>query len=74
MTNIMTPTNKDSVSVRRTPQSVEDRKRQLKEFKEDKEHKEQLKAERYAKMKENRKRKPSGGKGHINIEVTGDPS
>jgi hypothetical protein len=75
MPEIMKPTNKDTVSSRRINSTKEDRAKQLKEFKEDKAHKEKLKEDRYARLKERQKGKPSGkGTGRINIEVTGNPS
>lgn len=74
MPEVMKPNNKDSVSVRRINTTQEDRKKHAKEFREDKEHKQKIKEERFAKIEERRK-KPSGGsggKGGINIEVTSD--
>lgn len=73
MPEVMKPNNKDSVSVRRINTTTEDRKKHAKEFREDKEYKQKIKEERFARIEERRKGKPSGGKGGgINIEVKGE--
>lgn len=59
-----------NVSNRKVSQTAEDRARQLVEFREDKDHKQKLKEERYAKMAEKRKQR-AGGKG-IDVRVSGD--
>lgn len=60
------------VSTRRIEQTPEDRAEFKRQWKEDHEHKERLKEERYAAIRERRKNnKPggSGGSSGINIEV-----
>lgn len=72
--NVMKPTNKDAVSTRHIPQTVEDRKQQLSDFKADRAEKERIKGERFAAIKAKRKPRdgnPKGGKG-INIVVDSD--
>lgn len=70
--NIMKPTNKDAVSNRHIPQTVEDRKQQLSDFKTDRAEKERIKNERFDAIKA--KRKPRGGspKGGRGINITTD--
>jgi len=72
--NVMKPTNKDAVSNRHIPQTAEDRKQQLSDFKAGQAEKEKIKDERFAAIKA--KRKPRDGSpksgGGINITVKGD--
>jgi hypothetical protein len=74
MVKVFKPTGKDTVSNRKISQTADDRKQQLKEFREDKEHKQKLKEERFAKIAEKRKRRPptGGGGGGINVKVGGE--
>ena len=60
-------------STRHIEQTADDRAKHLKEFREDKEHKQKLKEERFAKIQERRKKHgPGQSGGGINIEVTSD--
>ena len=61
-------------SVRHITQTDEDRRRFSEEFRKDKEYKQRIKEERFASIKERRKKRaPSGSSGGgINIEVTSD--
>lgn len=69
--NAYTP--KSGESTRRIEQTPEDRAEFQRQWKEDKEHKQKLKEERFAAIQERRKKnRPSDGGGGINIEVTGD--
>lgn len=69
--NAYTP--KSGESTRRIEQTPEDRAEFQRQWKEDKEHKQKLKEERFAAIRERRKKnRPSDGGGGINIEVTGD--
>lgn len=63
---------KGGVSIHKIEQTSEDRAEFKKQWKEDREHKERLKDERYAAIQERRKKnKPGGGSGGgINIEVS----
>ena len=75
MTKVMRPTGKDAVSVRHIEQTREERKQQLKNFKDRKANEQRLKEERFERMAKERSKKPrpgSGSGGGINIEVTGD--
>ena len=74
MTKVFKPTGKDVVSPRRLPQTQDDRKRQIQEFREDKEHKRKLKEERFAKIAEKQKQRPTSpkGRGGINVRVRGE--
>lgn len=70
--NAYTP--KSGESTRRIEQTPEDRAEFQRQWKEDKEHKQKLKEERFAAIRERRKNRPggSGGSGGINIEISGD--
>jgi hypothetical protein len=57
--------------VRHIETTKEDRARYAQEFREEKQHQQKLKEERFAKIEARRKNKPGGG-GGINIEVEGD--
>lgn len=72
--HVMTPGKGDRVSVRHLSQTTEERKRQLKEFREDQAHKQALKEERYARIEAERKKRGGNSRGgkNINIEVTSD--
>ncbi|MBD3260990.1 MAG: hypothetical protein GF334_04810 [Candidatus Altiarchaeales archaeon] len=61
------------VSIRRVESTKEDRAEYQRQWKEDRKHKEKLKEERFAAIRERRKDKPggSGGSNGINIEVNG---
>jgi len=69
---VVIATPKGGESVRHIETTKEDRAKHAKEFREQKKHEQKMKEERYAKIQERRKNKPSGGGGGINIEVTGD--
>jgi galactokinase/mevalonate kinase-like predicted kinase len=76
MVTIMKPGSDDSVSVRRVHETVEDRKKFAKQYREQKEHEQKMKEERFAKIEERRKDGPkgsgSGSSSNINVEVTSD--
>ena len=59
-----------TVHVRHIPADEEDRKRFAKQWREDRDFKEKVKKERFAKFQERRKNKPGGSGGGINVEVT----
>jgi hypothetical protein len=68
MANVYTPDKPESRhQVHATP---EDRKKHAEQFREQKAHEQKLKDERFAAIRERRKKGP-GGSGGINIEVTG---
>lgn len=54
------------------PADKKDRERFAKQWRDDRDHKEKLKNERFAAIQERRKNKPGGSGGGINIEVSGD--
>jgi len=68
---VMTPGKQDRISVRHIHQTKEDRKRHAKEFREDKEYKQRIKDERFARIDAERKKRggTSGGGKNINIKV-----
>ena len=69
--NVYTP--KEAESVRKVENTPEDRTEFQKQWKEDKEHKQRLKEERFARIQERRGKKNLGDSGGgINIEVTSD--
>jgi hypothetical protein len=72
--NVMKPTNKDTVSTRHLPQSADDRKQQLSDFKAGQAEKEKIKEDRFAAIKAKRKPRPGAGGsgGGINITVDSD--
>ena len=73
--NIHVATTKGGEHIQHIVPTNEDRKKYAKEFREEKNHQQKIKEERFAAIDERRKKNPSGpgaeGKG-INIEVTGD--
>jgi len=73
MVKVFKPTGKDTISNRKIEQTAEDRAQHLKDFRADKEHKQKLKDERFAKLAERKKRpaSPKGG-GGIDVRVSGD--
>lgn len=71
MVKVFTPSNKDSVSTRNVSTTTEDRARDLAQFKEKRAEQEQLKQERFNKIRNRRKGRPGGG-GGINLEITSD--
>ncbi len=68
--HVMTPGAGDAVSERRITQTNEDRIRHGKEFRENKQHQQKVKEERFAAIRDRQKNRPggSGGAG-INIEA-----
>ncbi len=69
MSNVYTPSKSESIrTIHSTP---EDRKKHAQQFREQKAHEQHCKEERFAKIRDARKKGPSGG-GGINIEVSGD--
>lgn len=64
-------TPKEGVSIRRIESTKEDRAEYQRQWREDREHKQRLKEERFAAIRDRRKNKPggSGGSNVINIEV-----
>ncbi len=70
MVNTFKPTNAESV--RHISPGAEDRKKDLEQFKERKKTEQSLKEGRFARMRENWKRRRSGGGKGINIEISGD--
>lgn len=70
--NVMRPTGKDAVSVRNIPQTVEDRKQQLSDFKADRSEKEKIKDERFAAIKAKSKPREGSPKGGRGINITSD--
>ena len=69
MSNVMKPGQNDSVSVRNIPADDRDREVTKKAFREQKEIEHKHKEERFARIREARKRAQSGGRG-INIEIS----
>jgi hypothetical protein len=67
MANIYTPNGKESI--RHINSTPEDRAKHREQFREQKDFEQKNKDERFAKIREDRKKRPSGGNG-INIEVT----
>ncbi len=64
---------KEAVSVRHIEADAEDRTKHAKQFREQKDHEAKLKDERFAAIRERRKKGSVGGSGAgINIEVKGD--
>lgn len=74
MSEVLKPGKKDVVSVRHLPATKQDREELNKAFREQKAIEKKHKDERFAKIAERRKNRPSDGKGGrgINIEVTSD--
>ena len=70
MVKVYTP--KKAESVRKIEPTKEERKKFAKEFREEKEHQQKIKDERFAAIRERRKNKPGGSGGGINIDVTSD--
>ena len=70
----MRPGKGDAISIRHLSPTKEDREKDQKAFREQKEHERKIKEERFAAIRERRKKRdPSGGSGGgINIEVTSD--
>lgn len=62
---------REGVSTRRIESTPEDRAEFKRQWQEDRKHKERLKDERFAAIRERRKNKPggSGGSGGINVEI-----
>ncbi len=70
---VMKPGKGDSVSVRAIPQTKEDRQEDIKAFREHKTEQDKLKKERFAKIEERRKNRPSRGpRGDSGINITSD--
>lgn len=70
---VMKPGKGDSVSIRAIPQSREDRKEDVKAFREHKNEQDRIKKERFAKIEERRKKRPSNGpRGDNGINITSD--
>lgn len=66
---VFIPPAEDLVSTRHIHQTAEDRKLQRKEHREDKEHRQRLKEERFKKILGNRKGRAGSGSG-INVKIT----
>ena len=66
---VMTRGKQDRVSVRHIHQTKEDRQRHAKEFREDRDHKQKIKEERFARIETERKKKGSGSGGGKNINI-----
>jgi len=70
---VMKPGKGDVVSVRAIPQTKEDRQEDVKEFREFKNEQEEIKKERFAKIEERRKKRPSNGpRGDNGINITSE--
>ena len=70
---VMKPGRGDSVSVREIPRSKEDRKEDVKAFREHKAEQQRQKEERFAKIEARHKKRPSNGpRGDGGINITSD--